>query len=416
MILRLCLASLTARALTVGMTVLAVALSVVLFLGVEKVRTGAKASFADTISGTDLIVGARSGSVQLLLYSVFRIGNATNNVTWASYQDIAARPEVDWIVPISLGDSHRQFRVMGTSAAFFEHYKYRQDRGLEVADGALMADLFDAVIGADVATTLGYAVGDPIIVAHGVASFTEHDDQPFRISGILEKTGTPVDRTVIVSMEAIEAIHVDWQSGARIPGQSTPIETIRQMDLTPQAVTAALIGVESPLQIFDLQRAINDYPEEPLLAILPGVALQELWGIVGIAETALLGVSAMVVVTALIGLMATIFSSLNERRREMAIFRAVGARPLTILVMLVLEAALTAAAGAIVGLGLLYLCLVVAQPLLDSAFGLWLPIERPSLQELWVVLGVIAAGAIVSLLPALRAYRMSVADGMMVRI
>ena len=415
MILRLVIGSLGARALTVAMTVLAIALSVALFLGVEKVRTGAKSSFADTISGTDLIVGARSGSVQLLLYSVFRIGNATNNVTWQSYQDIASRPEVEWIVPISLGDSHRQFRVMGTSAEFFERYKYRQDRGLAVAEGALMDDLFDAVIGADVAATLGYGVDAPIIVAHGIASFTEHKDQPFRVSGILEKTGTPVDRTVIVSLEAIEAIHVDWQSGAQIPGQSTPVEVIREMELTPKAVTAALVGVESPLQIFALQRAINEYPEEPLLAVLPGVALQELWAIVGVAETALLGVSAMVVVTALIGMMATIFSSLNERRREMAIFRAMGARPRTIMGLLVLEAVLTAAAGALLGLLVLYLALLIAQPWIDRAFGLWLPIEAPSWRELWVLCGVVAASAIVSMVPALRAYRLSLADGMMVR-
>lgn len=415
MILRLAVASLFARALTVGMTILAIALSVALFLGVEKVRTGAKASFADTISGTDLIVGARSGSVQLLLYSVFRIGNATNNVTWESYQDIAARPEVDWIVPISLGDSHRQFRVMGTTAAFFEHYKYRQGRALAFADGLIMDDLFDTVIGADVAATLGYDIDDPIIVAHGLASFTAHKDQPFRVSGILEKTGTPVDRTVIVSMEAIEAIHVDWQSGAQIPGQSTPADEIRKMTLTPKAVTAALIGVESPLQTFALQRAINEYPQEPLLAVLPGVALQELWGIVGIAETALLVVSAMVVVTALIGMMATIFSSLNERRREMAIFRAMGARPATILGMLVLEAIVMAAIGALLGVVLLYICLIVAQPLVDQAFGLWLPIDAPSLREVWVVVGVVCAGAIVSLVPAARAYKLSVADGMTVK-
>ncbi|MEP5761312.1 MAG: ABC transporter permease [Litoreibacter sp.] len=415
MIFRLAIASLFARALTVGMTILAIGLSVALFLGVEKVRTGAKASFADTISGTDLIVGARSGSVQLLLYSVFRIGNATNNVTWESYQDIAARSDVEWIVPISLGDSHRQFRVMGTSQAFFEHYKYRQGRSLELSDGIIMDDLFDTVIGADVAATLGYNIDDPIIVAHGLASFTEHKDQPFRVSGILEKTGTPVDRTVIVSMEAIEAIHVDWQSGAQIPGQSTPASVIREMELTPKAVTAALIGVQSPLQTFSLQRAINEYDEEPLLAILPGVALQELWGIVGIAETALLAVSAMVVVTALIGMMATIFSSLNERRREMAIFRAMGARPLTILTMLVLEAMVMAAVGALLGLAFLYIGLIVAQPILDSAFGLWLPIEAPTLREVWVIGGVVCASAIVSLVPALRAYGMSVADGMMVK-
>ena len=415
MIFRLAIASLAARALTVGMTILAIGLSVALFLGVEKVRTGAKASFADTISGTDLIVGARSGSVQLLLYSVFRIGNATNNVTWQSYQDIAARPDVDWIVPISLGDSHRQFRVMGTSQAFFEHYRYRQGRALEMAEGVVMADLFDTVIGADVAATLGYTVDDPIIVAHGLASFAEHKDQPFRVSGVLAKTGTPVDRTVIVSMEAIEAIHVDWQGGAQIPGQSTPVEVIRGMDLTPQAVTAALVGVESPLQTFALQRAINEYSQEPLLAILPGVALQELWGIVGIAETALLAVSAMVVVTALIGMMATIFSSLNERRREMAIFRAMGATPATILGLLVLEAMVTAAVGAVLGLALLYAGLTIAQPMVDSAFGLWLPIEPPALREIWVMLAVVGASAIVSFIPAVRAYRLSLADGMMVK-
>ncbi len=415
MMLRLAIGALGARALTVAMTILAIALSVALFLGVEKVRTGAKASFADTISGTDLIVGARSGSVQLLLYSVFRIGNATNNITWESYQDIAARSDVEWIVPISLGDSHRQFRVMGTTTAFFERYKYRQGRGLEIAQGAVMSDLFDTVIGADVATALGYDVGGPIVVAHGLASFTEHKDQPFRISGILEKTGTPVDRTVIVSMEAIEAIHVDWRNGVQVPGQSTPVDAIRQMELTPKAITAALIGVKSPLQTFALQRALNEYPEEPLLAVLPGVALQELWAIVGVAETALLGVSAMVVVTALIGMMATIFSSLNERRREMAIFRAMGARPSTIMGLLVLEAVLTTAIGALLGLLLLYVGLIIAQPLIDNRFGLWLPIEAPSLRELWVLLGVVVASAIVSMVPAYRAYRLSLADGMIVK-
>ena len=187
MILRLAIASLLARTATVSMTVLAIALSVALFLGVEQIRTGARDSFANTISGTDLIVGARTGSVQLLLYSVFRIGNATNNVTWESYQDIAAQPQVDWIVPISLGDSHRGFRVMGTTTGFFEHYRYRRDRSLTFADGGEMEDLFDAVVGADVAAQLGYALGDPIIITHGLASFSRHDDQPFRIAGILEE-------------------------------------------------------------------------------------------------------------------------------------------------------------------------------------------------------------------------------------
>lgn len=415
MIFRLAIGSLVARALTVAMTVLAIALSVALFLGVEKLRMGAKASFADTISGTDLIVGARSGSVQLLLYSVFRIGNATNNVTWESYRDLAARPEVDWIVPISLGDSHRQFRVMGTTAEFFERYQFRGGRQLAFSAGHGLDDLYDAVIGSDVAAALGYDAGDPIVVSHGLASFKDHDDQPFRVAGILEKTGTPVDRTVIVSLEAIEAIHVDWQSGAQIPGQTTPVDVIRQMDLTPTAITAALVGVESRLQIFGLQRWVNDYPEEPLLAILPGVALQELWQIVGVAETALTGVSIMVVATAILGMVAMIFASLSERRREMAIWRAMGAHPSTIVGLLVLEGALIAAAGAVLGLVFLYCGLFALRPVIDSGYGIWLPIALPTPREAVVLVSVIGAAAIASLFPALRAYRMSLADGMMVR-
>ena len=416
MILHLAIKSLLARATTVGMTILAIGLSVALFLGVEKVRTGAKASFSDTISGTDLIIGARSGSVQLLLYSVFRIGNATNNLTWSSYQEIAGRPEIAWIVPISLGDSHKQFRVMGTTPEFFSRYKYRSDQSLEFSSGKIMSDLFDTVLGADVATSLKYEVGDPIIVAHGLASFTEHKDQPFQVSGILKKTGTPVDRTVIVSLRAIEAIHVDWQGGSQIQGQKTPIDAIRKMELQPKAVTAALVGIENRLKVFSLQRAINNYPREPLLAVLPGVALQELWQIIGIAEVALIGVSAMVVVTALLGMMAMIFSSLNERRREMAIFRAMGARPLVIFGMLIFEASMIAISGAILGFALAYIGLYFARPIVDSAFGLWLPSDAPTLNEFLLLAAVVAASIIVSLLPAIRAYRLSLSDGMTVQI
>ncbi len=416
MILRLAMGSLTARALTVGMTILAIAVSVALFLGVEKVRTGAKASFANTISGTDLIVGARSGSVQLLLYSIFRIGNATNNLTWESYQNIAAHKDVDWIVPISLGDSHRQFRVMGTTPNFFDRYKYRSGQSLVIQHGELLDDLFDTVIGADVAATLGYEIGDPIVVAHGIASFMEHQDQPFSVSGILMKTGTPVDRTVVVSLEAIEAIHVDWKSGAQIPGQVTPAESLRQMELKPKAITAALLGTKSRLKVFALQRSINEYPEEPLIAILPGVALQELWQIVGIAEKSLIGVSIMVVITAFIGMVATILSSLSERRREMAIFRAMGARPRTIATLLLLEAVLMAGIGACLGMVLLYFGLFAGQPLIDRSFGLWLPIEPPTIREFKLLLSIVITGALVSIFPAIRAYRMSLADGMIARI
>jgi putative ABC transport system permease protein len=414
---RLALQSLRNRALTALLTVLAIAFSVMLLLGVEKVRNGARQSFADTISGTDLIVGARSGGIQLLLYSVFRIGNATNNITWKSLEDIAEQPDVAWVVPLSLGDSHHGFRVMGTTPDYFKHYKYRHGRSITFAQGEPFDDLFDAVIGADVAEALGYKVGDPIIVAHGTGSisFVEHEDKPFRVSGILEKTGTPIDRTVHVSLEAIEAIHVDWKQGIPLPGETVTAEDVRTMSLKPTAVTAALVGLKSKIATFKLQRMINEYREEPLSAIIPGLTLHELWQLVGTAETALSVVSAMVVATALLGMVTMILTTLNERRREMAILRSVGARPTTILGLLATEAGLLTLAGVILGAILLYAALAVLQPYVDRAYGLYLSINPPTYRE-WITLSaIVLAGFLAGLIPAARAYRLSLADGMMVR-
>ena len=416
MLLRLTLHSLYARWLTVSLTIFAISLSLMLYLSVEKIRTSAYASFTDTISQTDLIVGSRTSSIQLLLYSVFRIGNATNNITWESYEDIISRKEVKWSVPISLGDSHKGFRVMGTTDEYFTRYKYRGGQSLEIQNGEHLDDLYDVVLGASVTEKLGYKIGDPLIIAHGLSSFSKHEDQPFKVSGILKKTGTPVDNTVIVSLEAIEAIHVDWSSGAKTPGLETPIEIIRQMDLTPKNISGVLIGVNSKLQIFKLQRWVNEYSEEPLSAILPGVALQELWRVVGVVENVLIGISIVVIFTTLIGMTAIIFSSLNERRREMAIWRAMGATPNVILGLLMLEAFIVSFLSSVISTIFLFLLLIILQPWIDQTYGILISIEMFSVDELSVFVYFILAALLISLLPALRAYWLSINDGMTIKI
>ena len=417
-IINISVCSLINRRLTVFLTVFAIALSVMLLLGVEKVRQDAKLSFANTISGTDLIVGARSGSIQLLLYSVFRIGNATNNITWRSYQAVAARKDVKWTIPISLGDSHSGFRVMGTSETYFKHYSYGQSRQLKFRNGKPFEDVFETVLGAEVARNLGYRIGDKIVIAHGLgtAGFAKHDDKPFTVSGILEHTGTPVDRTVHVSVEGITAIHVDWKDGSRVPGMSMDAEAVRKMDLTPRSITAFMVGLNSRLSAFRVLREINNFRREPLLAILPGVALQELWGLMGTAEAALGAVAILVVASGLLGMLTMMLASLNERRREMAILRAIGAQPLHIGAMFLIEALFIAALGCLLGLVLLYSAMVILQPVVETQLGLFIPIDMPQLRE-WLILGlVLASGALASIIPALLAYRRSLADGMTVRI
>jgi len=417
-IINLALRSMWNRKLTASLTVIAIALSVTLLLGVEKVRNEARSSFANTISGTDLIVGARSGSVQLLLYSVFRIGNATNNISWQSYQEFAEHPKVKWTIPISLGDSHRGYRVMGTTDAYFEHYRYAKTHALEFSQGRAFDDVFETVLGAEVAEALGYQLGHEVVISHGLGNvgITQHKDKPFHVVGILKKTGTPLDRTVHVSLQAIEAIHLGWRGGTPRPSLKISTDQIRQLELQPKAITAFMVGLTSKISTFTVQRAINEYEEEALLAILPGVALQELWSMMSIAEQALLVISVFVVITGLIGMLTMILSSLNERRREMAILRSVGARPIHIFGLLVSEAGLLAAIGVVVGVVLLYALLFVAQPILESQFGLHISITMLSNYDFSLLAIIIAAGFIVGLVPALRAYKYSLADGMTIRI
>lgn len=418
-LLRLALASLANRRATALLTVLAIALSSCLLLTVERVRTETRSSFANTISGTDLVVGARSGAVNLLLYSVFRIGTATNNIRWDSYQRIAAMPRVQWAIPLSLGDSHRGYRVLGTSGAYFAHYRYGAQQPLRLAAGRAFDDLFEVVLGAEVADALGYQLGEEIILAHGVSkvSLTRHDDKPFRVAGILARTGTPVDRTLHISLAGMQALHVDWQHGMPARGAARiDAEQARQLDLQPQAITAVLLGLDSRIATFAVQRAINDHRGEPLLAILPGVALQELWSLMGTAEQALLLVSACVVLVGLVGMLTALLASLGERRREMAILRSVGARPWQVAGLLLAEALSLTLAGLLLGLALLYLALATGQGWVQTHYGLYLPLAWPSRHE-WLLLGAtLGAALLLGLLPAWRAYRQSLADGLTIRL
>lgn len=417
-ILSLSLKSLRNRWATATLSVFAIAVSVALLLGVEKIRNDARTSFANTISGTDLIVGARSGAIQLLLYSVFRIGNATNNISIESYRQIAADPQVAWTIPLSLGDSHRGYRVLGTNRDYFVHYRFGGKQQLTFAAGRPFEDVFDTVLGADVAKALGYRLGDPVVVSHGLgeAGISRHKDKPFRVAGILAKTGTPVDRTVHVSLEGIEAMHVDWRFGAPIPGKRIGADKVREMKLRPKAVTAVLVGLKSRLAVFSMQRKINEFRAEPLLAVLPGVTLQELWDLMRTAETALAIISAFVVVTGLLGMLTMLLAGLNERRREMAILRSVGARPAHIFGLFVAEAAFLTICGVLFGLALLYALLFTGRPLVDAHFGLFISIGLPTQRDLAILALILVAGFFAGIIPAYQAYRRSLADGMMVRV
>lgn len=411
---RLAVKSLWSRRVAVGLTVLGVGLSVAMILAVERIRLETRANFNNTVAGTDLIVGARTSPVQLLLYSVFRIGDATSNMRLSSFAKISRHPTVAWAVPVILGDSHRGFRVLGTTADYFLRLKYGAGSALRFISGRGFEERFDAVLGAEVARALDYQVGDQIVVAHGTRDdgISGHEALPFTVVGVLEATGTPADRVVHIGLEAVEAIHIGWESGVRIPAAELDVDHAAHGEMEVESITAFFLGLNRRSDVLQIQRAINSFPDEPLVAVLPGVALNELWGLFGTVELALLGVAVMTVVTGMIGMVVGLFSTLNERRREMAVLRAVGARPLDIFALLVMESSLIGLVGGVVGYLLLTVLLLLANPILAAAYGLTFSAGLPAPRELLLLGAVLVLAILTGALPAWRAYRMSLHDGL----
>jgi len=420
MLLSLAWRSLLNRRVSVLLTILGIALSVTLFLGVEKGRKAAYQAFETTISGSDLIVGAPTGETNLLLYSVFRIGNATAEVSWASFKELEDRPDIAWAVPISLGDSHKGFRVLGTQLGYFKHYKYGQKQDLALSEGKLFDDLYDAVLGAEVASELGYTLGTEMILTHGmgnIAGLSDHDDKPFTVTGILERTGTPVDRTVHISVEGITAMHVGWETGARNPLADTITdEMIRGFDLTPKTVTAIYVGLERPGTIFRTKRAIDTNKSEPLLAIIPALALRNLWEIMGTAERILLAISGFVILVGLVSILTNLLTSLNERRREMSILRAIGARGHHIFALLTLEAGVLGLIGAAIGAGLTQILFLFGAPIVKQSYGIALSGTGLGPIDGLTILTVTGLALLLALPPAYVALKRSLADGLSVKL
>jgi putative ABC transport system permease protein len=410
----LAMASLWHRRNVLALVTLTLMLSITLLLGIQYLRTEVKQSFTSTISDTDLIVGARSGQLNLLMYTVFHIGNATNNIRWRTYQDLKDDSRIGWMVPISLGDSYRGHRVVGTSEQFPEFFRYGQGQAPELSTGAWFSDIFEVVLGSEVARTHRHATGDRITLSHGGGrtSFSNHDDLPFTVSGVLAPTGTPVDQAVYVSLEGLEAIHIGWESGVAIPGRTVSAEQARKRDLTPAAITAVLMGMDRQIQTFQVQREINQYSGEPLSAILPGVALSELWRLMGQFEKALLGITVFVVITSLIGLAAVLLTLQVQRRQEVAILRAAGASPLLIAMLYVIECVILSLVAC--GLALFVGAAAIAglSPWLLDTWGVQITLRPLNSTEWLVIAAVPVAALLVSLIPALRAWQGSRKQGL----
>ncbi|MGV8835060.1 ABC transporter permease [Cellvibrio sp.] len=448
--MRLAGKSLLNRRGTVFLTILSLTIGILLVLGINHLRTQVKESFNNTLSGTDLIVGARGGALNLLLYSVFHMGSSTHSIRWQTYEELAKHSQVKWAIPLAMGDSHKGHRVVATTPDFFAHYAYGKKQQLNFAAGKSFSGKYDVVIGAAVARKLGYQLGDKIVLAHGIAkiSLTKHDNSPFVITGVLSPTGTPVDNSLYISLAGMAAIHEGWQSGVKIPStKKTSQQTEQKQDehehehdqeehhehaddhsseeehdehhhdhhAYDQSLSAIFVGLNNRETIFAVQRQINQYTGEPLQAIIPGLALTELWQLVGSVETAFNLIAWLVVIAGLLGMTTSLLAGLSQRQREFAILRSLGAGPWYLFVLVILEVLLICISAIVFAIALLTLLLWSLQPWLLSEWGIQLSLNFMTPQQGYYLLAILLSSVVLSLVPAFNACRRALGDGLAVK-
>ena len=405
-----------------AMVALSVSVSVLILLGVQQLRHDARQSFTQATSGVDLIVGPRGSASELMLYSVFQVGRPSRNMAHEAYVSLRALPQVRWAVPVQLGDTYRGFPVLGTTPELFEVFQTQGAR-LQWAQGRPFADpqadagaVVEAVLGAQVAARHGLSVGDRLVLTHGRSDglAPDHADQPFTVVGVLQATGAPIDRNVIISLQGFEALHqgmgapgLPWLGG--VGAAPTVAE---RAALVPRELTAVWVGLHARTEVFSARRGIERLPQDSLMAVLPGVALDELWQVVKLAENALLAIGVLVAVSGMLSVAAVLMVGLSARRKELAVLRALGATPLALLGLVWLEALGVCLLGMLGGLLLHGLGLWALQDLLRTELGIAVQWGWPTAEVAWSLAGLVLAAWLAASVPALRAYRLSLVDGL----
>lgn len=416
---RLALKSLRNRMTSTFLTILSIALSVTLLLAVERTQRAAEDGFTQSVSQVDLLVGGRTGPLNLILYTVFNMGSASNNISWESYQEIKKLPEVAWTIPYSLGDGHKGFRVVATDENFYQHYRFRGDGKVEFQEGGPALDVWDVVLGSQVFGKLKYKVGDSVVVAHGVTrgeGIQKHDDKPFRVVGILKPTGTALDQSLYISLYGMEAIHMDWKNGAAPTQENAiPQSQLTKENIKNGPITSFFLRTNSRIETLRLQRTINTYEPEALLAIIPGATLADLWRGLSQIDTVLKIISFMVLFVGLASMISTILAGLNERRREMAILRSLGAGPKRLTALLVFESFLLTGLAIFAGVILNATGFVLLSGWLESQFGFYVVGEMFSATELLYLILIWSAGTLIGFIPAIKASRLALKDGLTVK-
>ena len=388
--------SLRQHAFSTLVTAGSLALAGGLLMSVWMVKAQAQKSFLRTTTAFDAVLGARGSKLQLVLNSIFHLEASPGNLAWQDYEFIRRHPAVKTAIPIAVGDNLRGYRIVGTIPELFTAVEYAPGRKYAFAPGGRVfaADAKEAVVGSFAADRLGLKVGDSFHPFHGLAfdPSAQHADV-FTVVGVMEPTNTPLDRVVLVPIRGVQTM------SGHDPRAATDI-------------SAVLVKLRSPTAGFMLDILINKQGSRLTFAYPVGAILSELFDKISWFDRVLALVAYLVALVASASVLASIYNSMNSRKRDIAILRALGARRRLVFGAVVAESACIGALGAVAGFGVYFVLFAAVSRVIRAQTGVVL-----SLSELHPVLalapaGLVALCALGGVVPALKAYRLPVAENL----
>jgi putative ABC transport system permease protein len=401
--------SLRQHAFSTLITALSVALAAGLMMGVFAINTQTRDAFVIDDTGFDAIVGARGSKLQLVLNTMYHLETSPGNIPWSMYQQLASNGFlVRQAIPYALGDNYQGYRMVGTTTALFDDFEYREGKIHEFAKGKVFdTDKREAVIGSFVAAKTGLGVGDSFNAFHGLVydPALVHQGE-FTVSGVLKPTNTPTDRVIWTPIDSVFRMegHVLRGSGEVFQAQED-----QEIPDAHKEVSAVMLKLNGDMGGMMLSQGINNQGKEATMVWPIAVTMLEFFEKVGWMHKVLRLVSYLVVLVAAAGILASIYNTMNERRREFAIMRALGARRRTVFSVIVLQSALIALLGSLLGFAVYAAIVSVAARIIREQVGVHLAVAsyHPILWAAPCVM--LALGIIAGIVPAIKAYRTDVA-------
>lgn len=403
--------SLRQHALSTSVTVLSAALAIGLTMAVFSIKSQTYDAFTGGPIGFDAVLGARGSQLQLVLNTVFHLETSPGNVPWSMYQTMKQDPQVELAIPYAVGDNFYGYRIVGTTAELFEKFEYQKGRKFEIEPPGRVFDpnLREAIVGSYVAQKLGLRRGSKFKPFHGLGEGGVQHGEEYIVVGVMKPTNSPSDRVIWIPIEGIFRMGGHRLRGGGEDFEAKPGQTIPDEH---KEVSAVMLKFRNTMAGMRFDQTINKQGKVATLAWPIGAVMADLFDKVGWMNRVMALVAYMVVVVAAGSILASLYNSMNERRREFAILRSLGARRRTVFSVIVMESSAIAFLGCVVGYLIYAAIFVTAAQIVRAQTGVVLDFWYPHPVLVLGPLAMIALGALAGIAPAIKAYSTDVATNL----